>query len=91
MEKKKIIQKGLTVLEKMRLELFYAHQYNYHTLIRERVSIFDEDGSVEIVNADGTKYRQTGRKFIGDCMKYFEGKDQPVYYKMCAKLKKGFR
>ena len=85
---KQTVGKGLTVLEKMRLELFYAHQYNYHTLIRERVSTFDEDGTLEITNADGTKYRQSGRKFIADHIRYFEKKDQPVWYKMCADLKK---
>ena len=85
---KQTVGKGLTVLEKMRLELFYAHQYNYHTLISERMDTFDEDGTIEITNADGTKYRQSGRKFITDHITYFEKKDQPVWYKICAELKK---
>ena len=78
---------GLTPLEEARLELFYAHQYNYHTLIKQRMSTFDPDGSLKITNADGTKYRQDGRKWIEDHISYFEKKDDPVWYKMCAKLK----
>ena len=78
------VGKGLTVLEKMRLELFYAHQYNYHTLIRERMDIFDDDGTIEITNADGTKYRQSGRKFITNTITYFEKKDQPNERALCG-------
>lgn len=87
MEKQKT-GKGLTVIAKMRLELFYAHQYNYHKLMRERVDTFDEDGTTEITKEDGTKYRQGGRKFITDTIRYFEKKDDAHYYRMCAKLKK---
>ncbi len=87
MEKQKT-GKGLTVLAKMRLELFYAHQFNYNKLLRERMDTFDEDGTIEMINADGTKYQQSGRKFITDTITYFVNKDQPVWYMKCAELKK---
>ena len=86
MKQKKKQTPGLTPLEEARLELFYAHQYNYHTLIRQRMATFDTDGSLEITKADGTKQRQDGRKWIEDHIRYFEKKDDTVWYKMRAKL-----
>lgn len=77
----------LTASDKIWLKLFHAHLYNYRTLILERTSTFDGDGSVEITNADGVKYRLDGRKWITDHIRYFEEKDDPHYYRMCAKLK----
>ena len=77
----------LTAYDKLWLKLFHAHLFNYNTLIRERTSTFEPNGEVELTNADGTKYRQDGRKWITDHIRYFEEKDDPLYYRMCAKLK----
>lgn len=78
---------GLSRIEKARLDLFYAHQYNYHTIVRERLNAFDADGAIELTNADGTRYRENGRKWINDHIRYFREKDNTPWYKMCAKLK----
>ena len=66
---------GLTHIEKLQLELFYAHQYNYYIMIRERASTFDADGSVELTRKDGSKYRQDGRRWITAHIKHFEERD----------------
>lgn len=78
---------GLTPVERARLELFYAHQYNYQTLIRNRIGVFDSDGSLEITRQNGTKYRQDGRAWINEHIRYFEAKDYAVWYRYCARLK----
>lgn len=79
---------GLTHIEKLQLELFYTYQRNYYFMIRRRVSAFDTDGSMEVTKADGSTYKQDGRKWINAHIKYFEEKDHQTYYLMCAELVK---
>ncbi len=77
---------GLNPLEKAKLELFHAHLYAYHQLRRYGPNLFEEDGTI-ITTDNNVEYRRDGRDFIMKVIKFFEDKDQPVYYKKCAKLK----
>ena len=78
---------GLTPLEKAKLDLFHAHLYVYHQLRRYGPHLFEEDGAI-ITKDDNGEYRRDGRDYIMKVIKFFEDKDQPVYFKICAKLKK---
>ncbi len=77
---------GLTPLEKARLELFHAHLHVYHQLRRYGPNLFEKDGSI-ITSDENGEYKRDGRDYIMRVIKFFEGKDQPVYYNKCAKLK----
>ncbi|MBL0103619.1 MAG: hypothetical protein IPP51_07630 [Bacteroidetes bacterium] len=79
----------LTPLEKARLELSYAHLYYYKNLLKYGPNLFEDDGDIILKDKNGEKdERMNGRELILRTLKYFEEKDQPYFYRMCAKLKK---
>jgi len=79
----------LTPLEKARLELSYAHLYYYKNLLKYGPNLFEDDGNIILKTKNGEKdERMNGRELILRTLKYFSEKDQPYFYRMCAKLKK---
>src|SRR5205085_9448512 len=83
---KKFQSKGLTPLEKAMLDLHYAHLYVYHQLRQYGPNLFEHDGSIITCDENG-KYKRDGRSYIMKIIKFFEAKDRPINYRMCAKLK----
>ena len=77
---------GLTLLEKAKLDLHFAHLHVYRQLRSYGPNLFEEDGSI-LTSDDNGEYRRDGRDYILKVITFFAGKDQPVYYKMAAKLK----
>jgi hypothetical protein len=88
MESQKSNLSPQTELEKLRSKFFQKGISYYKELMKEGLKRFDKSGDLEIVNADGTSYMQSGDKFIEELIKYFESKDSGPYYRMCADLKK---
>ena len=50
-------------------------------------NLFEADDGSIITRDDNGEYRRDGRDYILRVIKFFEDKDQSVYYKMAAKLK----
>jgi ubiquitin len=76
----------LTPLEKARLELSYAHLYYYKNLLKYGPNLFEDDGDILLKGGEKDE-RMNGRDLILRTIKYYEEKDQPYFYRMCAKLK----
>lgn len=82
---KKII---ITELDHAELDLAYAHLYYYKNLLKHGPNLFEEDGSIILQSKDGlSETTHDGQELILDTLKYFESKDEPYFYLMCAKLK----
>jgi len=77
----------LTEKEEQELAHFYMVRGTARALIEERVNAFGEDGSLEVVEDYGRRFRYNGRQYIVDHIDYFEKKDHPTWYRLCAKLK----
>lgn len=88
MESQKSKLNPQTELEKLLTKFFKNGINHYKELMKEGLKRFDKIGEVEIVNGDGTRYKQSGDKFIEELIKYFEFKDSAPYYRMCGDLYK---
>jgi hypothetical protein len=78
----------LTALDHAKLELAFAHLYYYKNLLKYGPNLFEDDGEIILKGKNGEKdERMNGRDLILRTIKYFEEKDQPYFYLMCAKLK----
>lgn len=77
----------MTPLLQAELDYAFAVIRNYHILCHMRMSYFEPDGSVLTSDTDGTKYRRSGRQHITRMINLFKSKDDPQYYRMCARCK----
>ncbi|TAH40071.1 MAG: hypothetical protein EYC69_11715 [Bacteroidetes bacterium] len=87
MTKKRVVDNRLTEKEEQELAHFYMVRKSARALMNYRVNAFDEDGTLEVVDDYGRRSRYNGQKYIEDHIRYFEKKDHPVWYRLCAKLK----
>ena len=79
----------LSPLEKAINKLEDAHLYYYVNILRYGPNLFEDDGDIFLQNKDyETKTKTAGREFITQTLKYYEAKDEPNFYRMCAKLKR---
>jgi hypothetical protein len=76
--------KQLAELEEACLELFHAHHLHYRWLKKYGPNMFEDDST--LLTSDGRK--QDGRIFILKTLAYFEIRDEPVCYRMCAIIKR---
>jgi hypothetical protein len=76
--------KQFIALEAACVELFHAHHLHYRWLKKYGPNMFEDDGM--LLTSDGRK--QDGRIFILKTLAYFEVQDEPVYYRMCATIKR---
>ena len=83
---KKIRKIIWTPLLQAELDYALAISYNYHLLIHMRMAYFEQDGSVLTSDAQGT-YRRPGRQHITRMINLFRTKDDPEYYRKCARCK----
>ena len=74
-------------LEALYLEIFHAHHLHYRWLKKYGPNMFETDSSL-LTDDKGVEKRQDGRVFILRTLVYFETGDEPVYYRICAVLKK---
>jgi hypothetical protein len=78
----------ITELDRLELDNAYAHLYYYKNLLKYGPNLFEVDGSIILQSKDGlSEMTHDGRELIVDTLKYFEEKDMPYFYLMCAKLK----
>lgn len=76
-------------LRRLKLELAYAHLYYYKNILKYGPNLFEDDGCIILKSKDGkSATKKDGRKLITDTLKYFEERDEPYFYTMCAKLKR---
>ena len=87
MTKKRIVDNRLSEKDEQLLAYFYLVRSSARALIKHRVSAFDPDGMLEVVDDHGNRRRCNGRQYIEDHLRYFEKKDHPTWYRLCAKLK----
>lgn len=79
--------KQFSELEKACNELLRAHHLNYRYLTKYGPNMFEDDSTLLAI-FDGVEKRKDGRVFILQTLIYFEIKDEPVFYRWCARLKK---
>lgn len=78
---------NLTAQEEQELAHFYMVRKTARALIEQRVNAFGEDGTLEVVDDYGGRFRYNGRQYIEDHIRYFEKEDHATWYRLCAKLK----
>ncbi len=75
----------LAELNKLVNDLAEAHHHNYRNLLKYGPNMFEQDGFV-LTEDDAGEYKKPGRDFILKTIRYFEQKDEPHFYRMCARL-----
>ncbi len=72
---------------RLKIELFMAYHDNYMLITKRRLKLFEKDGTVGLTRDDGSIHHSDGRRWLMAHMKYFEQRDEPVFYKICSEIK----
>ena len=83
----KMKDKQFKELEKACNKLFQAHHINYRWLRQYGPNAFEDDGTL-LAMIDGVERILDGREFILKTLIHFETKDEPVFYRWCATIKR---
>jgi len=72
---------------RMKTELFLAYYENYMLITKRRLKLFEKDGTIVFSRDDGSTYHSDGRRWLVAHLRYFEQRDEPVFYKICSEIK----
>ena len=73
---------------RLKIELFMAYHDNYMLITKQRMKLFENNGTIELTRDDGSTHHSDGRRWLVAHLRYFEQRDEPVFYTICASIKK---